>query len=127
MRNYLQHFDWKVVLYALIGCYAIPALVLGTLLLSTLSEPWPGSQLLAGFLVAIYFLVPPLAGGYFTARYAHSLLQLHVLLVAALGFAVAVIFSRASVGMFAVYGLFVLACSTLGAFVWFRRKGKNAA
>ena len=127
MTEYLRHLDWKVLAFALLGCYFVPWLVLGTLASAAWTSDLTWRAQLMTVLMLAYVLAPPFAGGYFAARYARSLPQLHVLLVSVLGFLVVAISSKtSSPAMFLGYSVAFFALAALGAFIRLRgTRGMN--
>lgn len=126
MFKFFQDLDWKILLFASLGCYAMPLLVFGTLISAALSQSPDGwGQPATVILLLIFFLLSPLAAGYFTARYARSRPQLHVLLVWAIGFAAFVVTSSGSLGIQTAVGVVSFAFSSLGAFVRLRASELN--
>jgi hypothetical protein len=122
MPNVFRHFDWKVVLFALVGCYLLPAFVLGSLVALTASESLQTGwamlpQVLYG--LAIY-LGAPIAGGYFTARFAANRPKLHVLAVATLGVLLACLSFRGSLLSVIGYAIISVLLAALGAFLHLR-------
>jgi hypothetical protein len=118
----LRHFDWKVVLFALVACYLLPVLVVGSLTASVSPEPVMNER--SATLLATYWLVAylgtPIAGGYFTARFAKNRPQLHVLVVALLGFFLACASYRGPLLFVVAYALVALGLAALGAFLRLR-------
>lgn len=124
MRKHLRYLDWKVLFLAVVGCYLVPWVVLGTLS----SVAWTANiAWLMTILILAYVFAPPFAGGYFTARYARTLPQLHVLLVSAIGFLIVAIPSKTpSTWMFLGYSVAFFALAALGAFIRLRGLPANA-
>lgn len=121
MTAYHKHIDWKTVAYALLGCYFLPALFFGTVTSAALGDGSSASgQTVANFLVFCYFLLPPLAAGYFTARYAARLPQFHVALVAIIGLLTVWATTSAPLSMYLAYSVASFAVTSLGAFVRLR-------
>jgi len=123
MLLYLRAIDWKVLVLGFLGCYVLPALVVGTLLIAISDHTGaiPNWGALAVLLVAIIF--PPLAAGYFAARFAKTLPQLHALALGLLGLLPYWFSARQlSATQFGVVAIFILGCNALGAFVWLRSK-----
>lgn len=129
MHAYLRHFDCKVTLFALLACYVLPSLLVGTLMSAALLQPQDQSSLwgqrTAMALSVLYFVLPPLAAGYFTVRHSRSLPQLHVVLVTAVGFAGIVVTSNAPLFVYVAYAVMTVLLSALGAFVWVRSRSHN--
>ena len=97
-QSHLRLLDWKVIFFALLACYVLPGILVGTLLATAFQEAMPQSvgHPIASFLAFVSFLVPPVAGGYFAARFARTLPRLHVLIVGALGAVLSLLAFRAS-------------------------------
>ena len=126
MFKFLHDLDGRVLLFAALGCYALPLLVFGTLISAALSQsPDSWGQPTAVILLIIFFLPSPLIAGYFTARYARNRPQLHVLLVWAIGFAAFVVTSAGSLGIQAAVGVASFASISLGAFAQLRARKRN--
>ena len=126
MFKFLRDLDGRVLLFAALGCYALPILVFGTLISASLAQSPDGwGQPATVILLLIFFLLSPLAAGYFTARYARNRPQLHVLLVWAIGFAAFIITSAGSLGIQAAVGVASFASVSLGAFVRLRAGKRN--
>ncbi|XAH23173.1 hypothetical protein AAFF27_24850 [Xylophilus sp. GW821-FHT01B05] len=125
--NPLARLDWKVVFFAVLGCYVLPWLVLGTLVLAVVPSEgdagaiigWTGVYL--GMTALIYVIAMPLAGGYFTARFCKNRPQLHVLLVVVLGVLVRGPTTGAPLIAYAIAFAVSLVVAALGAFVALRR------
>jgi hypothetical protein len=123
MKAYFVSIDLKVVLFALLGCFAVPWLVLGTisLALSDATAVWA-----SGATMVIFFLSPPLLAGYFTAKYAKVLPQFHVVLVGLLGLVASMMLIRASWEMYLGLAVLFGVLLTLGAFMSLRGRSRNA-
>ncbi|MBC7994624.1 MAG: hypothetical protein H7Z15_15450 [Rhizobacter sp.] len=121
-KSYLRLLDWKVVFFALLACYVLPGILVGTLLATVLQETMPQAvgNPIASILAFVSFLIPPVAGGYFAARFARSLPRLHVLVVGALGAVLSLLAFRASPRAMAAYALTSLALAALGGFMRLR-------
>lgn len=121
-KSYLRLLDWKVVFFALLACYVLPGILVGTLLATVLQETMPQAvgNPIASFLAFVSFLIPPVAGGYFAARFARSLPRLHVLVVGALGAVLSLLAFRASPRAMTAYALTSLALAALGGFMRLR-------
>jgi hypothetical protein len=122
MRSYWRSIDWKVLFYGVLACYVAPTLVFGTLMLS-MGE----NSLLVSIFLGGYVLLPPLAAGYFTARYSSALPQLHVAAVALLGLAVVLVTSNGYWPLRIAYAVLSVALCALGAFIYLRRGGQSEA
>ena len=121
MARYLSSLDWKVLVFAPLACYAVLGLILGTLFLAVVGDGTSEARhSFATVLLPALLLLPPLAAGYFTARYAARLPQLHVALVALVG---AVVCAARVSGPWSVRAAFVaatLGLCGLGAFIRLR-------
>lgn len=126
---YLRLLDWKVVFFALLGCYVLPGILVGTLLATVLQETMPQAvgNPIASFLAFVSFLVPPVAGGYFAARFARSLPRFHVLVVGVLGALLSLLAFRASPRAMAAYALTSLVLAALGGYLRLRAAPKGEA
>lgn len=114
----MVHIDIKVLLAAAVGCYGLIPLVLGTLLAAMFAADSSANSSLTwliGLMGVATISVPPLVAGYFTARYASNRPQLHVLLAALLGGALALLMG-ASIWV----ALVSLPLAALGAFLQLR-------
>jgi len=127
MLKIFRGFDWKVVFFALIGCYLLPALFLGSLTATTSldSLPHEGSVILLSVYGLAVYGGSPIAGGYFTARFASNRPKLHVLVVAVLGILLACLSYRGPLLAVLAYFLVALVLATLGAFLRLRGVHKN--
>jgi len=129
MPNVFRQFDWKIVVFALLGCYLVPALVFGSIAASASSESVQGdwaTELNVFYGLAIY-IGSPIAGGYFTARFASNRPKLHVLAVAIAGISLACLSYRGSWLTVAAYVTASLLLAALGAFVYLRRQPSEEA
>ena len=121
MPEYFKQIDWKTVAFSLLGCYILPTLFFGTVILAALNDETSESgQIVAGILVFSYFIVVPLSAGYFTARYAARLPQFHVAIVAIIGFLIVWATTNSTFIMYLVHGTVSLAVTALGAFLRLR-------
>ena len=123
----IRTVDWKVILFAVLGCYAVPSLLLGVVggafIPSDTEIRIEGWRFLwLGLFWAGYLVGVPMLAGYFTARYASNRPQLHVLLVALVGIALIFGLSTGPLGPRAGVGIAFLAMVALGAFLFLRRK-----
>jgi hypothetical protein len=127
MREYLRHLDWKLVLFAFLACYVVPYVLFGVLLQVAFGSPEQDSfgRKVAPLLLLIYALLPALLGGYFTARYARALPQLHVLLVWMIGFGASRLLSANPFVVHLVYCVVTLLLAALGAFIYLRGHPRN--
>lgn len=121
-KSHLRFLDWKVVFFALLGCYILPGILVGTLLATALQEAMPQSigHTIGSFLAFVSFLVPPVAGGYFAARFARALPRLHVLVVGVLGALLSLLAFRASPRAMAAYAVTSLVLAALGGYLRLR-------
>ncbi len=128
-KPYFRLLDWKVVFFALLACYVLPGILVGTLLATALQEAMPQStgRAIGSFLAFVSFLIPPVAGGYFAARFARSLPRLHVLVVGVLGALLSLLAFRASPRAMAAYAVTSLALAALGGYVRLRSASKDEA
>jgi hypothetical protein len=126
MFAYLRHIDLKLLVLGFFGCYFLPMLVMGSLVVA-IGKGAPNGQLpfvVGSLLVLALLIVPPLAGGYFTARYSKTLPQLHILLLCVVGL-VGYSFTVQPLTAFATVAAFSIACTALGAFIWFRQERRR--
>lgn len=122
----LAELDWKVLLFACLGCYVLPWLVVGILV--SASRPYDGVDI-TGWRLALLglqaFVVPviamPLAAGYFTARFCANRPHLHVLLVVSLGTVALLAVHRGPMVAHAIMFVASLAIAALGAFIVLRK------
>lgn len=126
-KSHLRLLDWKVVFFALLACYVLPGILVGTLLATALQEAMPQSlgHTIGSFLAFVSFLVPPVAGGYFSARFAPALPRLHVLVVGVLGALLSLLAFRASPRAMAAYAFTSLVLAALGGFMRLRAVPKD--
>ena len=129
MLTFLRNLDWKVVLFALVGCYLLPALLLGSLTASVSPEPVMSTR--SATLFSVYVLVTyfgaPIVGGYFTAKFATNRPKLHVLIVAALGILLASLSYRGPFLAAFLYAIAVVVLAAMGAFLRLRGHRENDA
>ncbi len=126
MPQNLSTLDWKVIVFSLLGCYLLPSVLFGTLMAGISVESGPSPfQSITSVLALVTFFGPPIAGGYFTARYAANRPRLHVFVVAVLGIFLALFAIRGSALMAIGYAIGALALAALGAFL--RLRVSNAA
>jgi hypothetical protein len=121
MYNYWQNIDLKVLFLAFLFCYLIPELLVGTLLIAIASPSGEEPKWAAGSLIVFSVVAPPLAGGYFTARYSRALPQLHTFLVTVIGALALWVITGKSWGVFAVCASLSVMLNVLGAYLWLRR------
>lgn len=128
MLQLIRHLDWKVVLLALVGCYLLPVFVAGSLTASVSPEPVMSERSAALFSLygLVAYLGTPIAGGYFTARFAKNRPKLHVLVVAILGFVLACASYRGPLLIVGSYAVVALCLAALGAFLRLRGQGRAA-
>jgi hypothetical protein len=126
-KSYLRLLDWKVVFFALLACYVLPGILVGTLLATALQEVMPQStgHAIGSFLAFVSFLVPPIAGGYVAARFARSLPLLHVLVVGVLGALLSLLAFRASPRAMVAYALTSLVLAALGGYMRLKATPKD--
>jgi uncharacterized membrane protein len=129
MLKIFRRFDWKVVIFALVSCYLLPALLFGSLTATTSldSLPHEGSAMLLSMYGLAVYVGAPIAGGYFTARFAANRPKLHVLIVAVLGVLLACLSYRGPLLAVFAYSLVALVLATLGAFLRLRGLHKDEA
>lgn len=126
-KSYLRVLDWKVVFFALLACYVLPGILVGTVLAAAVQEAMPqaAAQPIASLLAFASFLVPPIAGGYFAARFARSLPRLHVLVVGVLGALVSLLAFPASPRAMAAYAVTSVVLAALGGYVRLKSTQKD--
>jgi len=123
--NRFHTLDWKVLFLALLGCYIIPWLVVGTLVSSMVDVDVIGisgwKRALVNSYPVVCFVAMPFAAGCFTARFSKSRPRLHVLLVVLLaGLAFNTWVSSSSWAAQAFVLALSMAAAFLGAFVALR-------
>jgi hypothetical protein len=125
----LRHLDWKVLVVALVGCYLIPAILIGTVLAAALRDVVPPhvQDGLTGILAIIAFLFPPVTGGYVAARFAPRLPWLHVAVVGVLGAVMSLLSFRATPRAMVAYALASLALAVFGGYLRLQRAGREKA
>lgn len=120
MTDYLRALDLKVLIFALVACFAIPWLVVGTLSMLLTMETGYSGETASTLVVLAFFIVPPVLAGYFTAKYSRQLPQLHVALVTAVGLLSSVLWIRGPWLLYLAYGVAFILLSALGAFLRLR-------
>jgi hypothetical protein len=120
MSTYLRALDLKVLVLALVACFAVPWLVVGTISGLLTKDLGSSAETAYTLVMLAFFLLPPVLAGYFTARYSRQLPQLHVALVTALGLLSSVLWIRGLWLVYLVYGLAFVLLSALGAFIRLR-------
>lgn len=115
----LKSLDWKVVVFALVAAYLVPGIVLATLLAvvdRTLTAD--ALTLATGLLSIVSFLLPPVAGGYLAARFAHGHAWRHVAVVGALGALLSLLaFFHATPRAMLLYGMASIALAAFGGYI----------
>lgn len=123
-------FDWRVVFFASLTCYVIPWFVI-SMISAVLRPPAPEGVAVpveglylwwTGFSVVLFVVGLPLAAGYFTAVYANNRPQMHVLVVAVVGYALFAFAHPNSLATRAVQAAIWLSLAALGAFFVLRRR-----
>jgi hypothetical protein len=119
--------DWKILVFALFGCYFLPWVVAG-LVVSTIFEHGEGQLNHApiGWVFIVSTVVCPILAGYFTAKLANNRPLLHVVLIAILGPLLQTLFSSRSVGVYAAYMVMTALCCAFGAFVALRSGARRS-
>src|SRR5664280_1834103 len=118
MHGYLRNIDGKVLLFASLACYVLPALLFGTLVLVALGDGTSElGQKVAMVLLPCWLLLSPLAAGYFTARFSARLPQLHVALVGLVGVAICLAKVSGSLAVQAGFAASAFAACALGGFI----------
>ena len=126
MLAYLRHLDWKVIFFALVACYFLPVLLIGTMTANLAGEGRSDfSQIAAGLSVFLHAFLPPIAAGYFTAKYAARLPLIHVAIVALIGIFVFWLSSSGSLLLYVLYAAVSITVAALGAFLWLRRGSRE--
>ena len=128
-REHLR-IDWRVLLFALFGCYFLPWLAWGVVLSNFVGwDEQDHGSVIGGWVWLGYFLLMPVLSGYFTARFARNRPQLHVAVVAVLGplflLALATSSKSGSNWFVVVYMMVMALCCTFGAFVAFRTHARK--
>jgi hypothetical protein len=114
-----RRIDWKVVGVALGVCYFVPGLVIAGLLASGIEEilaPYIG-QAITTLLAYLIFLVLPIAGGYFAARFSRTNRWSHVLVVGILGAVLSLLVFRATPRAMVVYVVASVALAAFGGLI----------
>jgi hypothetical protein len=128
MQKYLAAIDWKVLLFASVGCYVLPALFFGTLVSLAMGDgASEHGQWLAPMSLAAWLLLAPLAAGYLAARFARQLPQAHVALVGLIGAALCLVKLSAAPAVLCAFAVAVLSASAVGGFICLRSKAKREA
>lgn len=114
----MRSLDWKVVLFALVAAYLVPGIVLAGLVAVVDRTLASDALTLATALLSIVsFLLPPVAGGYLAARYAHRDAWRHVLVVGVLGALLSLLAFHASPRAMLLYVLASIALAAFGGFI----------
>lgn len=120
MSNYLRALDLKVLIFALVACFSVPWLVVGTISILMTKDMGPLGETTSTLVLLAFFLLPPVLAGYFTARYSRQLPQLHVALVTAVGLLSSALWIRGPWLLYLAYGVAFILLSALGAFLRLR-------
>lgn len=121
MQRSHWRIDWKVLVFALFGCYFIPWVATGAFLEAFYGPSRDEIERAPFGLVFVgATLLSPALAGYFTARFASDRPQLHVALIALLGPLLQVLASQASIRAYFGYLALTALCCCLGAFVALR-------
>lgn len=120
--------DWKVLVFALFGCYFIPWVTAGVVVrvFLEITEDATRHQGALGLVFLASTVLSPLLAGYFTARFAANRPLLHVLLIALLGPMLQAVASGQSVLGYLGYVALTAACCALGAFIALRQGVRGA-
>jgi hypothetical protein len=112
---YLRHLEWKLIFLALLGCFLVPAFLISTVLATVLQDAVPHGVRdgVSALLAFAGFLLPPVLGGWFTAKYARSLPRMHVLVVGGLGAVLSLLAFHSSPRAMAAYAIATLALTFL--------------
>lgn len=114
----LKTLDWKVVAFALVAAYLVPGIVLAGLLAVVDRVLTSDALTLAtGLLSIVSFLLPPVAGGYLAARYAHDHAWRHVIVVGVLGALLSLLAFHATPRAMLLYVLASIALSAFGGYI----------
>ena len=122
MLRALRGIDWRLLGAVLVLCFLLPALLLGTLIAAILPAAREDSVSLwslSSVLLALLFLLPPVAAGLVTGRFAASAPLLHAAVAALLGWAILLLPQGASVvvaiAACAAYIALALSAATIGS------------
>jgi hypothetical protein len=114
-----KRIDWRVIAVALAICYLVPGVVAAGLLAIGLEEilaPYIG-QAITTFLAYLIFLVLPVAGGYFAARFSRTSQWSHVLVVGILGALLPLLVFRAPPRAMVIYVVVSVALAAFGGYI----------
>ncbi|MET0334355.1 MAG: hypothetical protein ABW190_08785 [Rhizobacter sp.] len=127
MTDALKPLQWKLVFFVLAACYLVPGVALATVLMGV-HRFFTGDALnIATAVVAMTgFLVPPVSGGYVTARFASIRPWRHVLVVGALGALLSLLAFRTSPRAMVLYALASVALAAFGGFIRLQGSGKTS-
>ncbi len=126
MLAYLRHIDWKVIFFALVACYFLPVMLIGSVTANMVGEGnSDSSQIVANVSMFLYAFLPPFAAGYFTAKYAGRLPIIHVVIVGLIGIFIFWVGSSRPPLLYLAYGLASFAVIALGAFLRLRRGSRE--
>ena len=116
----MRQLDLKVLFITALGCYGLLSLLLGTLVVTTTpsqSNTQPIMFTVAGFLIPLSIVGPPLLAGYVSARFASNRPLLHAFLMGITGSTLALLLN-ASLGVAAM----AVPISMLGAYFLLRKR-----
>ena len=129
MLQYAKHIDWKLAFFSILACYVAPAFLVNPLLglAYELVGKSQDGQSLFSLIITTAMVVPPVAAGYFSARFARSLPRLQVLVVGVIGSGLSLVFFRSSLLAMTGYVLGCFALTCLGGFMRLRAVSASEA
>jgi ABC-type molybdate transport system permease subunit len=129
MLQYVKHIDWKLAFFSILACYVAPAFFVNPLLglAYDLVGKSQDGQSLFSLIITIAMVLPPVAAGYFSARFARSLPRLQVFVAGIIGAGLSLVFFRSGVLVMAGYALGCFALTCLGGFMRLRNASASEA
>jgi ABC-type molybdate transport system permease subunit len=129
MLKYAKHIDWKLVFFSILAGYVAPAFLVNPLLglaYDAVGRSQDGQSIFS-LVITVMMILPPVAAGYFSARFARTLPRLQVLVVGVVGAGLSLVFFRSSLLVMAGYAIGCLALTCLGGFMRLRTLGRGEA
>lgn len=129
MLQYAKHIDWKLAFFSILACYVAPAFLINPLLglAYDLVGKSQDGQSLFSLIITVAMVIPPVAAGYFSARFARKLPRLQLFVVGVLGALLSLVFFRSSLLVMTGYALGCFALTCLGGFTRLRTVGASEA